>query len=288
MNGLSLNNLKSPHQVFHEEGILFYPKIFEGEELERLRIACEFVLGSFREELQSTDPQNASTAIVMRHLNDPHWHQEHREHWKVLMETVADPRCLGPVEQIFRGPSLFRTLSLFFNPQSGNKEGDWHRDQQFVLPSEVEVKEYFDQVSRGENNVLEGVQFQIALEETEDIEYVPFSAARYDSPQEEYIRCTDDRSHNREGGMPNAMRVRLRAGDAIVFNAAGLHRGRYHADKPRRTLMLTYTPRHKPTYDGYSYQPWILEPGHLNDLSPRARAYFEDFISTYCEFWQTK
>ena len=37
------------------------------------------------------------------------------------------------------------------------------------------------------------------------------------------------------------MAVALDAGDAVCFNAWGYHRGRYHTDIPRRTLMYTYT-----------------------------------------------
>src|SRR5438094_464569 len=118
MNGMFLNNLKPAHQVFREEGILFYPSIFEGEELARLREACEYAFQPFLEDLDRTRPDADAVGRTMRHLNDPRWHKEHREHWKVIMETVADPRCLGPVEQIFNGESLFRCTSLFANPRS--------------------------------------------------------------------------------------------------------------------------------------------------------------------------
>ena len=45
------------------------------------------------------------------------------------------------------------------------------------------------------------------------------------------------------------MRAKLGAGDALLFNSWGFHRGRYHADKPRRTLMWTFTPADMPTFD---------------------------------------
>lgn len=286
MNGIFLNSLKSPHQIYREEGILFYPRIFEGEELARLRDASEYVLKQFQTEVAQKSAEDARQFASMRHLNDTRWHQEHREHWKVIMETIADPRCLGPVEQIFRGKSLFRTTSLFYNPLDDMREGDWHRDVQFVLPNEEAVQQYFQEKSQGKEMSMEGIQFQIALVDNDDIEYVPFSAGRYDSPQEYYFRCADNRSHNQEAGMSNAMRVQQRAGDAIIFNASGLHRGRYYANNPRRTLMLTYTPRHLPVSDYFSYQPWMLEPNHLDGLSPRARVYFEDFISVYGDFWK--
>jgi hypothetical protein len=196
------------------------------------------------------------------------------------MEAVADPRCLGPVEQIFRGQSLFFTTSLFFNPRDGRTEGDWHRDHQFILENEEQVQAHIAKREMG------GVQFQIALVDNDDVEYVPYSPGRYDSPEEYYFRCADERAHNREEGMPNAIRVQQRAGDAVIFNPCGLHRGRYYADNPRLTLMLTYTPRHLKLCNYFSHQPWMLAPKYLDGLSPRAGAYFNDFINVYQDSWQ--
>jgi hypothetical protein len=285
MNGLFLNNLKSAARTFEEEGILFFPQLFPAEQVTRLHDACEFVLEQFREELQRTNPDAARKAVSMRQLHDSKWHQSTREYFQTIMETIVDPRCLGPVEQIFQGRSLFRATSYFFNPLEGNIEGDWHRDQQFMFGSEEKVKEYFDAPQDIRTDRQTGIQLQIALVETEDIEYVPFSASRYDSPQEYYIRCEDNRAHNREGGMPNAMRVHQRPGDAVIFNAAGLHRGRYYADTPRRTLMLTYTSEGTLLHDQFSRQPWTMEPAYLDGLSPRARVYFEEYVAAYQESW---
>lgn len=281
MNGLWTDPLKSAHRLFHEEGILFYPQVFEGEELARLRQACETIRERFLADLDANDP-GSKNAIVMRHLNDPRWHSGDKTDWKILMEAVADPRCLGPVEQIFRGPSLFRCTSLFFNPRYESYEGNWHRDTQFILKDEELVK------ANAAKQDLIGAQFQIALIDNDDLEYVPFSASRYDSPEEYYLRCADDRSHSQEAGMPNALRIRLRAGDAAIFNPNGLHRGRYYVDNPRRTLMLTYTPRALPVCDYFSHQPWMMDETYLSCLSPRARAYCDDFVRVYAESWQAE
>jgi ectoine hydroxylase-related dioxygenase (phytanoyl-CoA dioxygenase family) len=280
MNGVLLNTFKSPAQTFLDEGLLFYPAIFEGEELIRLREACTYVRDQFLEDAEKTAPESANTHISMRHLIDPRWHPRDKKHLKTLLETVADPRCLGPVEHIFRGPSLFFTTSLFFNPRAGRTEGDWHRDHQFVLEDEEAVKAYVSKREMG------GIQFQIALVDNDDLEYVPYSPGRYDSPAEYYIRCADDRSHNREGGMPNALRLQQRAGDAVVFNSAGLHRGRYYADNPRLTLMLTYTPRDLKVCNYFSHQPWMLDSEYFDGVSPRATAFLQEFIDAYRESWQ--
>jgi len=279
MNGVLLNTYKSPHQTFLDEGLLFYPAIFEGEELAGLREACTYVLDQFLEDANGSAPKSRDTHISMRHLIDSRWHQGETKHLKTLLETIADPRCLGPVEQIFRGPSLFFTSSLFFNPSAGRTEGNWHRDLQFKLENEEAVKAHVAKREVG------GVQFQIALVDNDDLEYVPYSPGRYDSLEEYYIRCADDRIHNREDGMPNALRLQQRAGDAVIFNPAGLHRGRYYADNPRLTFMLTYTPHQIRHCNYFTDQPWMLDREYLNGISPRATVFLEAFISAYQESW---
>ncbi len=275
-------NDKSARKQFFEEGYLVYPRIFEGQELERILAACNRVLEKHTEWHDRQHPKEDFTN--MRHLNDSQWHRDGLEDFKTIMELIADPRCLGPVEQIFSGPSLFRSTSYFVNPRFKSAEGNWHRDSQFMTKSDEEEKDMLKRIWNDPTTGY-GIQFQIPLLDNEDIEYVPYSAGRYDSPEEYHIRMADNQVHNREQGMPNALRVRLKAGDGVIFNPYGLHRGRYHVDKPRRTLMLTYTPRSFPLRDFFSDQPWFEEPGHLDPLSPRARVFFEDFISTYRDFW---
>jgi len=275
-------NTKSAQQQFREEGYLIYPGVFAGKELERLLAACNRVLDQHTQVWDREHPNEDFNN--MRHVNDPRWHQAGLDDFKLIMETVADPRCLGPVEQIFQEPSLFRCTSYFVNPRRTSWEGEWHRDTQFGAKDEEEEKATLKKMANSPI-ILDGVQFQIPLVDSDDIEYVPYSAARFDSPEEYYIRCADNRSHQRDGNMPNALRVPLKAGDGVIFNANGLHRGRYHTDKLRRTLMLTYTPLSSPCADFFSDQPWFTEPGHLDCLSPRAKAFFNEFIATYRDFW---
>jgi len=91
------------------------------------------------------------------------------------MEVCADPRCLGPVEQIFGGPSLFRCTSYFVNPRFKSEEGNWHRDSQFGGATPDEEKAELHRL-RDQPTVTCGLQFQIPLIDSDDIEYVPYSA----------------------------------------------------------------------------------------------------------------
>jgi len=279
-----MHQLKSVYQQFREEGYLIFPQVFRGEQLKKLHRACEHVLQQYSREQETQNPDNDFNR--MPHLNDIRWHQDTREHLQTILETVADPRCLGPVEQIFDGPSLFYSTQYFVNPRRSSIEGNWHRDVQFLTKTDEEEKAVLTQ--RRSEAASGGVQFQIALVDNDDVEYVPFSANRYDSPEEYYIRKGDGQIHNREEGMPNALRVALKAGDAVIFNPNGLHRGRYYQDNPRRTFMITYTPLACPSQSRWSLQPWFEEHGYMDGVSPRAQAYLQEFVHTYRDYWHSQ
>ena len=67
-----------------------------------------------------------------------------------------------------------------------------------------------------------------------------------------------------------------------------MHRGRYHTDKLRRTLLFTYTKASMPRFDYFSNQPWFDTPGYLDGLANNTRAFFERFVAEYREQWREK
>lgn len=252
---------------------------------ERLRVICDAIHAQWRAcDPQTSKPGEKPDATVMRHLNHPAYFEQHPE-WRVdVLEAAADPNVLAVAEQIFGEPAMFRCTSLFFNPSGMHLDGNWHRDAQFMTKSDDEEKQMVLNAGDGGN----GMQLQIALLPSEDIEVVPASHLRWDTPEEYAIRKADNFAHNRSNDMPGAMRVKQNAGDAVLFNAMCIHRGRYHSDKPRRTLMLTYTKQSEPWFDFFSDQPWFLEAGYLDGLSDNARAFYERFITQYKSDWRAK
>jgi hypothetical protein len=274
-------NKKSYREQFNEEGFVVIPKLISGNELQQILNACNRILDKYTSEMESKHP--GRDFFRLNGMHNPKW-IDSPEDLKSILELGADPRCLGTVEHIFGVPSLFRTTNFWVNPKYKSEEGNWHRDTQFVCNEEEEEKLYIQKLK--EEGFHRSIQFQIALVDSSDLEYVPYSVQRYDSPEEYYIRLADDKIHCRDvQGMPNAMRFHLKAGDAILLNPAGLHRGRYHADKLRRTLMYTYTPAYNLLFDSISNQPWFLNEEYLNHLSPRATTYYKEYIKVYKDHW---
>ena len=227
------------HQQWVKEGCVIVRGLFDPARTTQLHMICDRILEQWRVNNPETDkPGGGPEATVMRHLNHRGYFDEGQTaELTLLMDAVADDKVVGTMRAIFNEEPLFRCTSYFFNPLEGGKDGNWHRDSQFGTPDDVAEQAVLAKAAEEGNSV----QMQIALAPSDDIEVVPGSHLRWDTPEEYAIRKADGGANNRSNAMPGAVRVALAPGDAVLFNPMAIHRGRYDANRIRRTLMLTYT-----------------------------------------------
>lgn len=272
-------------EQWENAGYVVVPQVLAEERAAQLLTICDAILVQWRRENPETGkPGGAPDATVMRHLNHPGYFHAHPEWLGELMDVVAAPQVLDVAHAILGEEPLFRCTSFFFNPVENGRDGNWHRDSQFGTPDDAKEQAILAQLSQSGDSI----QLQIPLVPSDDVEVVPGSHLRWDTPEEYAIRKADGGKHNRSNAMPGAVRLALQAGDAALFNPYGIHRGRYHADRLRRTLMLTYTKTSAPYQDYFSNQPWFLTPGYLDGCQPATRAFFDPFVAMYQDFWRTK
>ena len=270
-------------ESYYENGYAILRGLWPSDHVRRLAASCERILAQWREcNPQNGEPGGSPDAHVMRHLNHPGYLEDDDAERLLMLESVASPEVVGFASDILQTHACFRCTSLFFNPQQTSLDGNWHRDSQFHCPDEADEKQLIAERAHPATSV----QMQIALIPSDDVEFVPGSHRRWDSDNEYSIRRADEGANNRSGDMPNALRIGLDPGDAVAFNPFGLHRGRYHTDKPRLTLMLTYTADTHPRFDHFSDQPWFDRPGYLDGLSESARAFYQRFVDQYGEDWR--
>ena len=273
---------KSLKKQWDAEGYAVVPGVYHNETTERLLPVCEAILDQWRKESpEDGKPGGGPQATVMRHLNHPGYFKMHPEWKNLILESVADKRVLNVAREVLGEEPMFRTTSFFFNPTGTGRDGNWHRDSQFRHHDEKEEKVFLER----RFGTTSGIQMQIALTPSEDIEYVPRSHLRWDTPEEYHIRRADKQKNNTSNVMPGAIRLKQEPGDAVLFNPLGLHRGRYHTDKRRRTYMLTYMPDSVHYLDYFSHQPWFLTTGYLDGLTRSSRLFFERFIEKYSKDW---
>ncbi|MCX6016968.1 MAG: phytanoyl-CoA dioxygenase family protein [Chloroflexi bacterium] len=268
---------------WRSDGCVTLPALLDSGRATRIRTLCDHVLAQWSAcDPQTGQPGAKPDATVMRHLNHPAYFTQRPAELAELLAVAADPAVLRIVEAVFGEAPMFRCTSLFFNPSGISLDGNWHRDSQFTHRDDAAEWEMLR--TAGENGA--GMQMQIALLPSDDIEIVPGSHLRWDTPAEYAIRKADDWAHNRSNAMPGAQRMHQNAGDAVLFNPNALHRGRYRSEIPRRTLMLTYTRRSEPCSDFFSAQPWFLEPGYLHGLDAHSQHFYDEFVAQYRADWQ--
>jgi hypothetical protein len=263
-------------------GYVVVPGVLDVAQTARLRRVCDGVLEQWRRRDPQTGKASDPNATVMRHLNHPDYFVGGAPGLGVVLELAAHPKLIELARTLLGEEPMFRCTSYFMNPLETSLDGEWHRDSQYETPDEASEREL---LSRGGEKGA-GVQLQVALVPSDDVEIVTGSHLRYDTPEEHAIRRADGGRNNRSNAMPGATRVALSGGDAAAFNSLAVHRGRYHKDKLRRTVMLTYTKTSRPTCDYFSNQPWFLNPAYRARIPPSAEGLFAAFIATYAEFWR--
>ena len=212
----------------------------------------------------------------MRHLNPPGYFRDHPAEFVTLMNLIADERILAFAPRVAGGEPVFRATTLWFEPRTAQVDGSWRRDVQFLKPDEEDQRSVV--AARTEPA---GIQLQIALVETSEVEYVPGSHLRWDTAEEYRIRLADGQATSRSNDMPGAVRIHQRPEDIVAFEALGLHRGRYHTDKRRRPFMLTYASDREHLFDYFSDYPWIRSSPLMAELPESTRPFFQQFIDIW-------
>ncbi|MBA2481804.1 MAG: phytanoyl-CoA dioxygenase family protein [Planctomycetes bacterium] len=274
-----------PVRQWREQGYVVVRKVFDAERIARLLPIVEDVWRRSQVREPTAGVPSPPDAPVLFHCNHPEYFADDRSRLAEVLSAGSAERVLDVPRRLFGEEPLFRSFSLWFSPERVSTDGHWHRDTQFLFPQEAEERARFpgfiDSDFGGSS-----AQFQIALVASDDVEYVPGSHGRWDTPAENAIRRADGAKHWRSNAMPGAVRVALEAGDGVIFNPMGLHRGRYHVDKLRRTFMATLTKTSAPLQDHFVRQPWFLDPGYLDGVPPAQRAFYERFIVHFGDWWR--
>ena len=196
----------SLREQWAEEGCCLYRSLLADDEVADLlriteRVRRQWLVAS-AEDGKPGDPDRHN----MRHLNHPAYFRDYPGEFVTLMNLIADERILGFARELLEGEPVFRATTLWFEPRTAHEDGSWHRDVQFLKPNEDDQRSVVAARAKPD-----GIQLQIALVETSDVEYVPGSHLRWDTDEEYRIRLADGQANSRANDMPGAMRFHLHA-----------------------------------------------------------------------------
>lgn len=201
---------------YEENGYLVLKGFLGESELHRLREVVIRFHHSWRQEnaqFYTEKAINSAYLTAKKHLKD-----SERES---LFKFIGSIKLMDVVTSIMGGSPAFMNTQLFFDPMNEAQKNYWHRDPQYHLSIEEQKEALL-----GPNVV----HFRIPLVDEPGVELIPGTHRCWDSDEELDVRLEQNGRKNHDD-LSAGVRVKLNAGDLLVFSANMIHRGIYGMDR---------------------------------------------------------
>jgi len=271
-----MNNLR---EQFEKDGYIIVQVLNESE----VNDFREIMDGMLNESKQTSDKETHTASL--QHLGDEigDFGKENRQYYFHLLtkpgtesihHAFHQPKVLSIVEELIGKDLIINNASILaFNPGVSYKLG-WHRD--VIQIPEQEIEDRLFSADRFHNSV----QINLPLVQEDALEIVPGSHNRANSLQENEVFAGTRHYAPVDAEMPGAVRVSLKAGQAVFYNNNLIHRGySEHAAVPRRTLHMGYHSTTKPpTWHFYLLDGDLLTTEYLETLNPTMRHMMNQYL----------
>ncbi|UII80388.1 phytanoyl-CoA dioxygenase family protein [Flagellimonas sp. CMM7] len=191
-----------------------------------------------------------------------------------IHHAFYNPKILKVVEQII-GPDLIVNNASILAANVGTSYTlGWHRD--IIQIPQDEIDDWLFSAERFHNSV----QINLPLVDENSLWIVPKSHNRPNTEEEN--TAFQGSKHYAPVGveMPGGVPVKLKAGQAVLYNNNLIHRGYTETMKiPRRTLHMGYhSNAFPPTWHFYLLNRDLLTEDYLKTLDPIMKAMMEKYI----------
>lgn len=271
--------MESLKESFEKEGYVIVDVLTQPE-IDHFRGIMDELLSP---KIEATDKRIRSSSF--QHLGDEiaSFGQEARQYYFHLLTKTGtesihhafyNPVILKVVEDII-GPNLIINNASILAANAGTSYSlGWHRDI-IQIPQE-EIADWMFSKERFHNSV----QINLPLVDENSLWIVPRSHNRPNTPEEN--EAFQGSKHYAPVGveMPGGMPVRLKAGQAVIYNNNLIHRGYTKTmEVPRRTLHMGYhSAAHPPTWHFYLLNSNLLTPEYLQTLKPTMRRMMNEYL----------
>ena len=265
---------------FEKDGYLIKQVLNEAEVK-----AFRSIMDSMLSESKKTSDSKTHTASL-QHLGDEisDFGNENRQYYfhlltkpgtEAIHHAFLQEKVMEIVEELI-GPDLIinNASILAFNPGVSYKLG-WHRDVIQIPEEEIEDRLFSKQ--RFHNSV----QINLPLVQEDALEIVPGSHNRPNNELENQAFNGTKHYAPLDADMPGALKVSLKAGEAVFYNNNLIHRGySNNTQVPRRTLHMGYhSATRPPTWHFYLLNSKLLTAEYLDTLSPSMRSMMDKYLS---------
>jgi ectoine hydroxylase-related dioxygenase (phytanoyl-CoA dioxygenase family) len=145
-----------------------------------------------------------------------------------LFNFISSTKIMNIVDSVILNDPAFMNTQLFFNPVNRQQNNFWHRDCQYDHDVDVQKKVIH------ETQVL---HLRVPLFDELGMELVPGTHKRWDNEEEFNVRQEENGRVSSES-LSTGKRIKLAAGDLLVFSADMIHRGLYGLDRLALDILV--------------------------------------------------
>ena len=264
---------------FEKDGYVIV-EILNDSEIKEFRSIMD---GMLSESKRSSDTKTHSASL--QHLGDEisDFGNENRQYYFHLLTKPGTeaihhafhiPKVLDTVEELIGGDLIVNNASILASNPGASYNLGWHRD--VIQIPEEEIEDRLFSVDRSHNSV----QINLPLVQEDALEVVPGSHNRPNTAEENAAFSGTKHYAPLDAKMPGAVKVSLKAGQAVLYNNNLIHRGITLLTKvPRRTLHMGYhSATRPPTWHFYLLDGELLTPEYLDTLGPKMRKMMDDYL----------
>lgn len=145
-----------------------------------------------------------------------------------LFNFISSKKIMDVVESVIPVNPAFMNTQLFFNPVNPQQKDFWHRDCQYDHDIAVQKKVIHE---------TQVVHLRVPLFDELGMELVPGTHKRWDSDEEFNVR-QEIKGRVSSENLSSGKKIKLAAGDLLVFSADMIHRGLYGMDRLALDILV--------------------------------------------------
>ncbi|XID75201.1 phytanoyl-CoA dioxygenase family protein [Alkanindiges sp. WGS2144] len=243
-------------EYYAQQGYEVLPAFFSQHDIAQLR---QIVAPIYQQWLTGNQHMAGFDQLVNMHsLTHPQYFKHQPELRLKFFNLLSPAKLVEFLKAQFGSAVYFHNTQLFFNPKDKNRQNYWHRDMQYSPISDSEQ-------ARVHKELL-SLHVRIPLLAETGIELIPHSHQQWDSRLEHQVRFAKE-GHQQHDDLPHSQLITLQPGDALIFNAQMIHRGRYDLNRERLALDLCIGKLH-PLIQGFmdkAVQPTVDELARIKN-----------------------
>ena len=208
---------------YEQQGYFVIRDFFSAEEIESLRVVILKFHQLWKQdnlEFYQQEAFNSSLITGSQYL-------ESFDRVKIF-NFISAPKMMNVIESLMPNNPAFMNTQLFFNPVDPEQKDFWHRDCQYDYDVEDQKKVIAE---------TQVVHLRVPLFDELGIELIPGTHKRWDNDEEFAVRQEEQGRTSCED-LSGGKKIKLAAGDILVFSADMIHRGLYGLDRLALDILV--------------------------------------------------